>query len=111
LAKPNPLLFKGGFEKPLPPFSGKWNYQLWKMAGSYLEKVLDYGNPDAHWPDSMFSYVKEENYSFPATPSVSIMPGRSGLTTRSGSHYAQARKYFANILLYALILQLVDKIT
>jgi flavorubredoxin len=98
-------------------FREKWNYQpvenggvlpLGKRTLQFLETRM------VHWPDSMFSYLKEEELLF--------------ASDGFGQHYASlerfddqvgeaimphAKKYFANILLlYApLILQLVEKVT
>jgi flavorubredoxin len=97
-------------------FGQKWNYQpvedgeelsLGKRTLSFMETRM------LHWPDSMFTYVKEDRLLFSSDA--------------FGQHYASlerfddevgdaimphAAKYFANILLlYApLILKLVEKV-
>jgi flavorubredoxin len=98
-------------------FPQKWNYQAVQNGGelklgrrtlTFLETRM------LHWPDSMFTYVKEDRILFSSDA--------------FGEHYASnerfddeleetilmphAKKYFANILLLysPLILKLVDKV-
>jgi flavorubredoxin len=98
-------------------FQEKWNYQpvenggvlpLGKRSLTFMETRM------LHWPDSMFSYVKEEELLFSSDAFGQHYAGTERFDDQIGEAIMpQARKYFANILLlYApLILQLVDKVT
>jgi flavorubredoxin len=98
-------------------FQEKWNYQPVENGGvlqlgrrtlSFLETRM------LHWPDSMFSYVKEEQLLFSSDAFGQHYAGLERFDDQMGEAIMpQARKYFANILLlYApLVLQLVEKVT
>ena len=98
-------------------FQEKWNYQpvenggvlnLGKRSLTFLETRM------LHWPDSMFSYVKEEQLLFSSDAFGEHYAGPERFDDEVGEAIMpHARKYFANILLlYApLILQLVEKVT
>ena len=67
-----------------------------------------------HWPDSMFSYLKEEKILFSSDAFGQHYSGHENFDDEIGEAVMpHARKYFANILLpYApLILKLVDQVT
>jgi flavorubredoxin len=108
---------KMGYKNLQKHFPQKWNYKpvenggelsLGKRTLTFLETRM------LHWPDSMFSYLKEDKILFSS----------DGF----GQHYASlerfddempeaimphAQKYFANILLpySSLVLKLVEKVT
>ena len=98
-------------------FQEKWNYQpvenggvlnLGKRTLTFLETRM------LHWPDSMFSYVKEEQLIFSSDAFGQHYAGLERFDDQVGEDIMpHARKYFANILLlYApLVLQLVEKVT
>ncbi|MBI4766160.1 MAG: flavodoxin domain-containing protein [Deltaproteobacteria bacterium] len=98
-------------------FPEKWNYQpvenggvlnLGKRTLTFLETRM------LHWPDSMFSYVKEEELLFSSDAFGQHYAGPERFDDQMGEAiWPQAMKYFANILLlYApLVLQLVEKVT
>ena len=98
-------------------FSQKWNYQpvenggklsLGKRTLTFLETRM------LHWPDSMFTYVKEDKILFSSDAFGQHYAGIERFDDEIGEAIMpHARKYFANILLpYSpLILKLVDKVT
>lgn len=97
-------------------FDGKWNYQpvedggelsLGKRTLSFMETRM------LHWPDSMFTYVKESGILFSSDAFGQHYAGSERFDDQIGEAIMpHALKYFANILLpYApLILKLVDKV-
>jgi flavorubredoxin len=97
-------------------FSGNWNYQpvedggelsLGKRTLAFMETRM------LHWPDSMFTYVKEDNILFSSDAFGQHYAGVERFDDQIGEAIMpHALKYFANILLpYApLILKLVDKV-
>jgi flavorubredoxin len=97
-------------------FREKWNYQpvenggvlpLGKRTLQFLETRM------VHWPDSMFSYLKEEALLFSSDGFGQHYAALERFDDQVGEAIMpHAKKYFANILLlYApLILQLVDKV-
>jgi flavorubredoxin len=98
-------------------FREKWNYQPVANGG-----VLELGARSLtfletrmlHWPDSMFSYVKEEQLLFTSDAFGQHYAGPERFDDQIGEAIMpHALKYFANILLlYShLILQLIDKVT
>jgi flavorubredoxin len=118
IGEDKPLFCSKMGHKNLPRhFSQKWNYQpvedggeltLGKRTLTFMETRM------LHWPDSMFTYVKEDRILFSSDA--------------FGQHYASlerfddevaeaimphAQKYFANILLLysPLILKLINKVT
>ena len=98
-------------------FSQAWNYQpvenggelsLGKRTLTFLETRM------LHWPDSMFSYVKEDRILFSSDAFGQHYAGLERFDDQVGDAIMpHAKKYFANILLlYApLILKLVDQVT
>ena len=98
-------------------FPHKWNYQpvenggelsLGKRTLTFLETRM------LHWPDSMFSYVKEDRLLFSSDAFGQHYAGLERFDDQIGDAIMpHARKYFSNILLpYSpLILKLVDKVT
>ena len=98
-------------------FSKKWNYRpvedgselsIGKRTLSFMETRM------LHWPDSMFTYVKEDNILFSSDAFGQHYAGPERFDDEAGEAiFPHAKKYFANILLlYApLILKLIDKVT
>ena len=98
-------------------FPQKWNYQpvenggelnLGKRTLSFLETRM------LHWPDSMFTYLKEDKILFSSDAFGQHYAGLERFDDQFGEAIMpHALKYFANILLlYSdLILKLVDKVT
>ncbi len=97
-------------------FPQAWNYQpvenggelpLGKRTLTFLETKM------LHWPDSMFTYVKEDKILFSSDAFGQHYAGLERFDDQIGEAIMpHARKYFANILLlYApLILKLVDQV-
>ncbi len=98
-------------------FPQQWNYQpiedgselsIGKRTLSFMETRM------LHWPDSMFTYVKEDNILFSSDAFGQHYAGPERFDDETGQAIIpHAKKYFANILLlYApLILKLINKIT
>jgi flavorubredoxin len=98
-------------------FPQKWDYHpvengselaLGKRTLTFLETRM------LHWPDSMFTYAKEDKILFSSDGFGQHYAGLERFDDQTGDAIMpHARKYFANILLpYApLILKLVDKVT
>jgi flavorubredoxin len=98
-------------------FPEKWNYRpvenggvlnLGKRTLTFLETRM------LHWPDSMFSYMKEEELLFSSDAFGQHYAGPERFDDQAGETVMrQAKSYFANILLlYApLVLQLMEKVT
>ncbi len=98
-------------------FPQKWNYQpvenggelsLGKRTLTFLETRM------VHWPDSMFSYLKEDKILFSSDGFGQHYAGLERFDDEIGDKIMiDAKKYFANILmLYSpLILKLVNKVT
>ncbi len=97
-------------------FRQKWNYQpvenggelsLGKRTLSFMETRM------LHWPDSMFTYVKEDRLLFSSDAFGQHYAGPERFDDEIGDAIMpHAAKYFANILLlYApLVLKLVEKV-
>ena len=108
---------KVGFKNLSRHFSQKWNYQpvenggelgLGKRTLTFIETRM------VHWPDSMFSYVKEDKILFSSDGFGQHYAGAERFDDQIGEAIMpHARKYFANILLLysPQILKLVDKLT
>jgi flavorubredoxin len=98
-------------------FPQKWNYQPVKNGGelSLGNRTLTFLETRMlHWPDSMFSYMKEEKILFSSDAFGQHYAGLERFDDQIGAAIMpHARKYFANILLpfSPLILKLVDSIT
>lgn len=98
-------------------FPQKWNYhsvksgdvlELGKRSLTFLETRM------LHWPDSMFSFCKEDGVLFSSDAFGQHYAGQEIFDDMVGDAIMpHAKKYFANILmLYApLILKLVDQVT
>jgi flavorubredoxin len=97
-------------------FSANWNYQPVEDGGelSLGTRTLAFMETRMlHWPDSMFTYVKEDGILFSSDAFGQHYAGMERFDDEVGEAIMpHALKYFANILLpYApLILKLVDKI-
>lgn len=97
-------------------FANKWNYHpvkegeelsLGKRTLKFMETRM------IHWPDSMFTFLKEEGILFSSDGFGQHYAGFEKFDDLAGDEVMfQAKKYFANILmLYApRILKLVDKV-
>jgi len=108
---------KVGHQNLAMHFPQKWNYQpvenggelsLGKRSLTFLETRM------LHWPDSMFSYLKEERILFSSDAFGQHYAGLERFDDEIGDKIMKdARKYFANILLLysPLIIKLVNKVT
>jgi flavorubredoxin len=108
---------KMGLKNLAKHFPQKWNYQpvedgqeliLGKRSLTFMETRM------LHWPDSMFSYLKEEKILFSSDGFGQHYASLDRFDDQVGEDImAHAKKYFANILLlYApRVLKLVDKVT
>lgn len=106
-----------GYKNLSKHFSQKWNYQpvesggelnLGKRTLTFLETRM------LHWPDSMFTYAKEDKILFSSDAFGQHYAGLERFDDEVGDAIMpHARKYFANILLlYApLVLKLVEEVT
>jgi flavorubredoxin len=98
-------------------FPQKWNYQPVENGGelSLGNKTLSFMETRMlHWPDSMFTYVKEDKILFSSDAFGQHYAGLERFDDEVGDAIMpHAKKYFANILLLysPLILKLVDKVT
>lgn len=98
-------------------FTQKWNYRPVENGGelSLGKRTLTFMETRMlHWPDSMFSYLKEDRILFSSDAFGQHYAGLERFDDETGDRIMpEARKYFANILLlYApLILKLVNKVT
>jgi len=98
-------------------FPQKWNYQPVENGGelSLGNKTLSFMETRMlHWPDSMFTYVKEDKILFSSDAFGQHYAGLERFDDEVGETIMpHAKKYFANILLLysPLILKLVDKVT
>jgi flavorubredoxin len=122
------VMHKVGEDKPLycskmghknlcKHFPQKWNYQpvengselsLGKRTLTFLETRM------LHWPDSMFTYVKEDKILFSSDAFGQHYAGLERFDDQIGDTIMpHAKKYFANILLLysPLVLKLVDKVS
>jgi flavorubredoxin len=98
-------------------FSQKWNYHpvgtgqelsLGARTLMFLETRM------LHWPDSMFTYLKEDKILFASDGFGQHYAGHEKFDDQIGDAImGHAKKYFANILLLysPLILKLLDKVT
>jgi len=122
------LMHKVGEDKPLycskmghknlsQHFSRKWNYQPVENGGelSLGKKTLTFLETKMlHWPDNMFTYVKEDKILFSSDAFGQHYAGSERFDDQIGDAIMpHAKKYFANILLLysPSILKLVDKVT
>ncbi|MFH1481776.1 MAG: FprA family A-type flavoprotein [Pseudomonadota bacterium] len=108
---------KVGHENLPRHFRQKWNYQSVEDGGelSLGKRTLTFMETRMlHWPDSMFTYLKEEKILFSSDAFGQHYAGLERFDDEMGEAIMpHARKYFANILLLysPLILQLVEKVT
>lgn len=108
---------KVGYKNLSRHFPQSWNFKpvesggelpLGKRTLTFLETRM------LHWPDSMFTYVKEDKILFSSDAFGQHYAGLERFDDQIGEAIMpHAQKYFANILLlYApLILKLVDQVT
>jgi flavorubredoxin len=108
---------KMGLKNLSQHFSQKWNYHgiangealsLGKRTLTFLETRM------LHWPDSMFTYLKEDKILFSSDAFGQHYAGHEKFDDQIGdSIMPHAKKYFANILLLysPLILKLLEKVT
>jgi flavorubredoxin len=98
-------------------FPRKWNYQPVENGGelSLGKRTLAFMETRMlHWPDSMFTYAKEDKILFSSDAFGQHYAGLERFDDQVGDAIMpHAKKYFANILLLysPLILKLVDKVT
>ena len=98
-------------------FPQKWNYNPVENGGelSIGKRTLTFLETRMlHWPDSMFTYVKEDKILFSSDAFGQHFAGLERFDDEIGDAIMpHARKYFANILLLysPLILKLVDAVT
>ncbi len=99
-------------------FSQPWNYQVVENEGqlSLGRRTLTFLETRMlHWPDSMFTYVKEDEilFSSDAFGQHYASPFKFDDEADGAEVWFQAKKYFANILmLYApKILKLIEQVT
>jgi len=98
-------------------FVQKWNYQMVAdgdelSLGSKTLKFLE--TRMLHWPDSMFSFLKEDKILFSSDAFGQHYAGQEKFDDQIGEAIMPyAKKYFANILLLysPLILKLIEKVT
>ncbi|MFC1886161.1 FprA family A-type flavoprotein [Thermodesulfobacteriota bacterium] len=108
---------KMGFANLSRHFAQKWNFKtvasgeelnIGKRTLTFLETRM------LHWPDSMFTYLKEDKLLFSSDAFGQHYAGREKFDDEMGdSIMPHAMKYFANILLpYSpLILKLVETVS
>ena len=98
-------------------FPQKWNYQPVENGGelSLGKRMLTFMETRMlHWPDSMFTYVREDKILFSSDAFGQHYAGLERFDDQIGDAIMpHAKKYFANILLpYSpLILKLVSKVS
>ena len=118
IGEDKPLFCSKMGHKNLPRhFSQKWNYHpvedggeltLGKRTLTFMETRM------LHWPDSMFTYAKEDNILFSSDAFGQHYAGLERFDDEIGEAIMpHALKYFANILLLfsPLILKLVNRVT
>ncbi len=107
---------KTGFKNLSKHFAQKWNYQPVEDGGQLKigKRTLVFMETRMlHWPDSMFTYAKEDKILFSSDAVGQHYAGLERFDDQIGEAIMpHAKKYFANILLlYApLILKLVEKV-
>ena len=108
---------KVGYKNLSRHYPGKYNYQPVEDGGelSLGKRTLTFMETRMlHWPDSMFSYNKEDKILFASDAFGQHYAGIEVFDDEIGDAIMpHARKYFANILLLytPLILKLVGKVT
>jgi flavorubredoxin len=107
---------KTGYKNLAKHFRQKWNYRPVEDGGqlSLGTRTLAFMETRmVHWPDSMFTYAKEDKILFSSDGFGQHYAGLERFDDQMGDAIMpHAKKYFANILLlYApLILKLVEKV-
>ena len=107
---------KTGYKNLTKHFQQKWNYKPVEDGGQLNlgKKTLVFMETRmVHWPDSMFTYAKEDKVLFSSDGFGQHYAGLERFDDEIGDAIMpHAKKYFANILLlYApLILKLVQKV-
>ena len=107
---------KTGYKNLTKHFQQKWNYKPVEDGGqlSLGKRTLVFMETKMlHWPDSMFTYAKEDNILFTSDAFGQHYAGPERFDDQIGDAIMpHAKKYFANILLpYSpLILKLVQKV-
>jgi len=108
---------KMGLKNHSRHFPQKWNYHavetgdelnIGRRTLMFLETRM------LHWPDSMFTYLKEDKILFSSDGFGQHYAGHENFDDQIGDEIMRhAKKYFANILLLysPLILNLVEKVT
>jgi flavorubredoxin len=98
-------------------FHEKWNYKPMESGGELnlgKKNLVFLETRMLHWPDSMFTYVKEEKLLLSSDAFGQHYAGAERFDDEIGDAIMpHAQKYFANILLLysPLILKLVNKVT
>ena len=107
---------KMGFKNLSSHFTQKWNYHpvennedlsIGKKTLTFLETRM------LHWPDSMFTYIKEDKILFSSDAFGQHYAGAKAFDDQLGDEVMfHAKKYFANILMLygAKTLKLLEKI-
>ncbi|MBW1609560.1 MAG: FprA family A-type flavoprotein, partial [Deltaproteobacteria bacterium] len=93
-------------------FPRKWNYHAVGSGGNRTLTFLE--TRMLHWPDSMFTYLKEDKILFSSDGFGQHYAGHENFDDEVGDEIMQhAKKYYANILLLysPLILKLIDTVT
>ncbi len=107
---------KTGYKNLTKHFPDKWNYQPLEDGGQLnigKRNLVFMETRMLHWPDSMFTYAKEDKILFSSDAFGQHYAGPERFDDQIGDAIMpHAKKYFANILLlYApLILKLVEKV-
>jgi flavorubredoxin len=117
IGEDKPLYCSKTGHKNLPQhYQPKWNYQPVEDGGelSIGKRTLTFMETRMlHWPDSMFTYAKEDKILFSSDAFGQHYAGLERFDDEIGEDIMpHARKYFANILLLysPLILKLVEKV-
>jgi flavorubredoxin len=107
---------KTGYKNLTKHFQQKWNYQPVEDGGQInigKRTLVFMETRMLHWPDSMFTYAKEDKILFSSDAFGQHYAGLERFDDQIGDAIMpHAKKYFANILLlYApLILKLIEKV-
>ncbi len=117
IGEDKPLYCSKTGHKNLPQhYQPKWNYQPVEDGGelSIGKRTLAFMETRMlHWPDSMFTYAKEDKILFSSDAFGQHYAGLERFDDEIGEDIMpHAKKYFANILLLysPLILKLVEKV-
>lgn len=97
-------------------FSQKWNYRPVETGAELSlgnRSLMFFETRMVHWPDSMFTYLKEDKILFSSDGFGQHYAGYERFDDQVGEEIMfHAKKYYANILLLysPLILKLLDKV-